>query len=229
MKRFRAHMDFLKTAGYQTPTLGDLVSQPAKWKGHTAVITFDDGYVDNYAACEELIKRGMRASWFIVSGSVGQKPAWPADGRPTKRLLDATELREMHANDMEIGSHGISHIRLPEVDDSALMREVFESKAALEDMLGTAVTSFAYPYGAWDERCSKAVKQAGYWAACTTRSGWALRDNAPLLLRRLTVYNTDSASHLARKLCFASNDVPWKTLLGLYLNQSKRWMGIQQP
>ena len=77
-------------------------------------------------------------------------------------LLNAAELREMQANGMEIGSHTVNHVRLTEVDDMRLMQELTESKAALEDLLGSPVGSFAYPYGAWDARCAMAVKQAGY-------------------------------------------------------------------
>lgn len=220
LQRFRDQLDFLAAEGYATPTMDELVSMPAKqWPARTAVITFDDGYVDNLAACEELAKRGMRASWFIVSGSVGRDPIWRADGRPTGRLLSASELSEMQGNGMEIGSHTVNHVRLTEVDDTRLSQELAESKRALEDLLGRAVGSFAYPYGAWDARCAMAVQQAGYTAACTTRTGWALRDGNPYQLRRLTVFNTDTASTLARKLYFGSHDVSWRNIAGYVLRR----------
>lgn len=220
MQQFCDQLDFLATEGYATPTMGELIAAPAKkWRGRTAVITFDDGYVDNLAACEALQKRGMRATWFIVSGSVGQPPRWPADGRPAGRLLNAAELREMRGCGMETGSHTVNHARLPELDDARLMQELSVSKATLEDLLGHAVTSFAYPYGAWDARCAAAVQQAGYSAACTTRTGWALRDNAPFQLRRLTVFNADTPGSFARKLYFGSHDVRWRDIAGYALRR----------
>lgn len=210
MQQFREQLDFLVTECYSTPTMGELVSvPPEQWSGRTVVITFDDGYVDNLAACEELQKRGMRASWFIVSGSVGEFPHWPEDGRPDGRLLNAAELRQMHAAGMEIGSHTVSHARMSELDDASLRRELTDSKAALEDAIGTPVSSFAYPYGAWDARCADAVRKAGYAAACTTRTGWAMRDGDPYRLRRLTVFNNDSLGSFARKLYVGSHDVAW--------------------
>lgn len=212
LKRFRSQLDFLAGEGWATPTMAELITTPEKWSGRTAVITFDDGYVDNLIAWEELQKNGMRATWFMVSGCLGREPNWPSDGRPAGRLLDAVELRAMQATGMEIGSHGASHIRLPEADDNLLNSEVKRSKADLEDALGSEISSFAYPYGAWDERCVKAVREAGYRAACTTRTGWALRDGDSRLLRRLTVFNTDTDSSLARKLYFGANDVSWSTM-----------------
>lgn len=223
MRQFRDQLDFLGAEGYATPTMAELAAVPAKtWSGRTAVITFDDGYVDNLAACEELRKRGMRATWFIVSGSIGREPQWPADGRPAGRLLNADELREMQAGGMEIGSHTVSHVRLPDLDDAALMRELTDSRTALEALLGAPVGSFAYPYGAWNEHCAAAVRRAGYTAACTTRSGWALRDNTPFQLRRLTVFNTDTTATLARKQALATNDGSWAAMFAYVRDRFRR-------
>lgn len=221
MQQFREQLDFLATEGYATPTMGELIAshEKKKWPARTAVITFDDGYVDNLAACEELQKRDMRASWFIVTGSIGRAPEWPADGRPEGRLLNASELREMHEAGMEIGSHTVNHVRLTEVDDIHLMQELTDSKSALENTLDNAVGSFAYPYGAWDARCAAAVKQAGYAAACTTQTGWALRDGNPFQLRRLTIFNTDTTSTLARKLYLGANDARWRNIAGYALRR----------
>lgn len=81
-------------------------------------------------------------------------------------------------------------------------------RATLENILGKPVTSFAYPYGASDERCATAVMEAGYAAVRTTRTGWALSDSAPYRLRRLTAFNTDTGS-LARKLYLGDNNANW--------------------
>lgn len=207
--RFAAQLDFLKDEGYATPTVTELAAYAQPRPRRTAVITFDDGYLNNLAACEALHARGMRATWFVVTGSLGCEPTWPDDGRPAGRLLNAQELREMQAAGMEIGSHTVSHARLPTLDDEALSHELCDSRSALEDALGAAVSSFAYPYGAWDARCADAVRRAGYAVACTTRTGWALRDGNPYSVRRLTVFNHDTTSSLARKLYFGGHEVAW--------------------
>ncbi len=212
MRQFRSQLDFLVDEGYAAPTMAQLVATPDAWTGRTVVITFDDGYVDNFAACDELEKRGLRASWFIVAGAIGREPHWPEDGRPAGRLLDAAELRAMHGRGFDIGSHTLNHLRLPALDEATLKVELGVSRQVLEDTLGAPVGSFAYPYGVWDERCAKAVAAAGYAAACTTRTGWALRDNDPYRLRRLSVFNDDTVSSLARKLYLGDNAVAWGDL-----------------
>lgn len=209
MQRFRSQLDFLTAEGWTTPTMAELVTAPKKWSGRTAVITFDDGYADNLAAWDELHKRGMLATLFMVSGSIGREPAWPADGRPDGRLLNAVELRNMHDAGMEIGSHTVNHVRLTDQDEATQRAELANSKTAIENALGSAISSFAYPYGTWDEHCARAVQEAGYHSACTTRTGWALRDSDLYQLRRLTVLNTDTVGSLARKLYFGDNNASW--------------------
>ncbi len=226
MRQFRTQLDYLAGEGYSTATVRDLHADTADATSRQVVITFDDGYIDNLAAWNELQQRGMRATWFVVTGSVGQTPAWVDPGRPAGRLLSAAELRAMDATGMQIGSHAVTHTRLTEADTDRLQHELTDSKAALEEALGHAVTAFAYPYGAWNERCEAAVRQAGYRTACLTQTGRALRDQNPYRLRRLTVFNRDSISVFARKLTFASHDVQWPQM-ARYLTQRlrTRWKG----
>ena len=207
LERFGQQLDLLSSLGYRTATMGDIASgRVSASDGPVAVITFDDGYEDNLLAVEALQRRAMTATWFIVSGAIGGEPDWPYDGRPAGRMMDAAALRDLRAAGIEIGSHTVSHCRLTQASDADLTRELADSKAVLEDVLGDEVSSFAYPYGDWDARCAGAVEAAGYRQACTTRTGWALRDGNPYTLRRLTVFNHDTASTLCRKLVLASND-----------------------
>ena len=103
--------------------------------------------------------------------------------------------------------------KLPACIAEQLQAELRDSRATLEDALGRPVHAFAYPYGLWNERCEAAVRAAGYRTACHTRTGWAMHDGDMLRVRRLTVFNRDSAGVFARKLAFASHDVGWPQVL----------------
>lgn len=207
MARFREHLDVLTDLGYVTVTIDDLVRRDAP--GRVVALTFDDGYADNVAAAKELARRGMCATWFVVTGSIGREPAWADPGRPSGRLMDAAELRALRQAGMQVGSHTVSHLRMPAAGAEAVARELCDSRATLEDVLGQPVDAFAYPYGLWDADCETAVRAAGYRTACTTQTGWALLDRDPLRIRRLTVFNSDGAGRLARKLSFGSHEVGW--------------------
>lgn len=220
LSNFERQLDFLQAEGYDTPTVSQVMAQPDSYRGRTAVITFDDGYVDNIEAASALQRRGMHATWYVVSGSIGRAPDWPFDGRPAGRLMNPAELRDLHQAGMEIGSHSRSHPRLTELDPQTQQREVVQSKADLEDLLGTEVQSFAYPYGAFDDACATAVRQAGYRHACTTAPGWMRRDSDPFRLRRLTIFNQDALGTFARKLVFATHDVAWSDMASYWARRA---------
>lgn len=206
---FDSHLDFLKQTGWRTVTVSELLKQGHDTPAQTIAITFDDGYADNLAAAERLHQRGMCATFYVVSGSLGRVPQWPDPGRPELHMLSPDALCRLRDLGMEIGSHTQNHARLTDCRADVRMEELTASRQALETLLGQPVRHLAYPYGLWNAECEAAAKLAGYDSACTTSSGWALRDADPYQLRRLTVYAGDTASVLARKLSLGANDVAW--------------------
>ncbi len=224
---FERQLNFLLAAGYATPTVSELMAAPEQYRGPTAVITFDDGYVDNVEAAAALHRRGMKATWYVVAGSVGGAPQWPFDGRPGGRLMNVAELQGLQRCGMEVGSHALTHRRLPELDALAQLHEAARSKSELEDLLGAEVRSFAYPYGAFDDASVGAVRQAGYSSACTTAPGWMLRDGDPLRLRRLTVFERDTLGSFARKLVFASHHVSWPEIARYWARRALQRTGFR--
>ncbi len=230
LERFNDHLNLLCDHGWTTRTVTELGRAPAgSLLPRTVGITFDDGFENNFDAVEALQERGMTATWFIVTEAMGQLPHWEDSGRPKSRILDESSLRSMQAAGMEIGSHSVNHCRLPTLTDCQLALELSESKSLLEDVLGQTVESFAYPYGAWDDRCEAAVSRAGYRFACTTRTGPALKDKHPLRFRRLAVFNRDSAAALARKLALMTNDGGWAATASYYSRRATERLRPKRP
>jgi peptidoglycan/xylan/chitin deacetylase (PgdA/CDA1 family) len=168
---FRRQMAAFARRGFRIVPLGELLDA---WSGKTAlparplVVTFDDAFrgVLEHAA-PVLADLGARVTVFAVAGYVGRTNDWPTQpaGVPRLPLCSWAELREL-GQVAEIGAHGFDHRPLGEgLDSGALMREVHDSRRALEDGLGAAVTSFAYPYGIHGPTAREAVR-AHYRAAC---------------------------------------------------------------
>jgi len=164
-------------------------------------LTFDDGYENFYTQVLPTLQSvNAKATVFVVSGQVGGCSAWDVSRGLRKRsLMTAAQLREVHRCGIDIGSHSVSHPDLTTLSDADLRREVRDSKAALEDLLGTAVTRFCYPYGCWDERVRAAVGEAGYQSAVTTKAGVNLFGD-PLLLCRSEIGDRDNVRSLRQKL-----------------------------
>ena len=97
-----------------------------------------------------------------VGGAV--RPDW--DG-----MMTWDELKQLHAEGHEIGSHSRTHAILPLVSDAQLADEVAGSRMQLRERLGFEIESFCYPNGDCDGRVAAAVERAGYRHAVTTRYG----------------------------------------------------------
>ena len=211
-RRFCDQLDLLSSYGWQTFCVQEVCNLNAL-PSRSAIITFDDGYADNIVAFKELARRNMRATWFIVSRDIGKQSGWRDPGQNARDMLAPQQLMEMHASKMEIGSHGRNHMRLTTLDDPAMHSEVTGSKEDIERLIGIKVNSFAYPYGDYDDRVIRAVKNAGYLNACITRPGWLTLDTDMFEIRRVSIFSHDNLTTFARKLAFADNDVRWRKIL----------------
>jgi peptidoglycan/xylan/chitin deacetylase (PgdA/CDA1 family) len=142
--------------------------------GRPVIITFDDGFRSVHSeALPILAEYGFHATVFVISSAIGKRTDWhTARGRlPGMAMMSEADLRELLSVGWEIGSHGVQHVFLPALDDDALDKEVRVSRDALEAVSGEAVTTFAYPYGASSPNAVRAVREAGYRTAWTTRPG----------------------------------------------------------
>jgi len=117
----------------------------------TLVLTFDDGYEDNFvnlrAVCEET---GVPVALFVSMDPVTQRREFTHDyerGIKGFRALTWDQIRYWAADGTEFQSHTCSHFDCGSVDREALEKEMVESKRDLEGQLGRPVESFAFPFG----------------------------------------------------------------------------------
>lgn len=209
-RAFADQLGLLRRYGWHTARVCDLASgNPLPPR--TVILTFDDGYADNYqGAFLELQRHRMQATWFIVTERIGRDAHWLEGPAVERALLNRDQLLEMAAAGIEIASHTCSHADLSRLYGPALEREIRQSREILSELLGRPVETFAYPYGRFHEAAEAEVRQCGYRLACSTRAGWAYPEREPYRLRRVAVYYQDSLSTFARKLVFAINDGSWR-------------------
>ena len=109
--RFREQMELVAGGGYRTLTVRELVTILADPSGRlperSVLVTFDDGFDDVHREALPVLDRlGLRATAFLVTGSVGGTSGWLAgDGEGDRRLLSWTQIRELAGAWIEIGSH----------------------------------------------------------------------------------------------------------------------------
>jgi peptidoglycan/xylan/chitin deacetylase (PgdA/CDA1 family)/UDP-N-acetylglucosamine:LPS N-acetylglucosamine transferase len=144
-----------------------------KFPHKPVILTFDDGYADNYRnALPILNKYNFKGVLFLVGNTSLVHNSWDVgENLEINRLLTHSEISEFIANGWEIGAHTVSHPDLTVIPPELIICEVIDSKKNLENLYRTKIISFAYPYGKTNEEVKKIVKESGFQFGITTNSG----------------------------------------------------------
>jgi peptidoglycan/xylan/chitin deacetylase (PgdA/CDA1 family) len=200
-ERFHEHMNYLKRRGLRGVSIRELHQAVVAGDVKGLVgITFDDGYKDFLqVAVPALEDLGFSATVFAVGGMLGRENDWEHDYTPMPRLklLEAEDLREVSRRGMEVGAHGMSHVKLASLGPEQLEEEVKGSRRLLSEMLGEEVEGFSYPYGSFDSAALEAVRRARYTYACAAPSQVDWNQYA---LPRIPVADNDHLLRFAAKV-----------------------------
>lgn len=175
-----------------------------KGHGDRVALTFDDGMTSVVEkAAPILAAHAAPATVFVVSEYVGRNNSWPSqpDDAPAYSLMPWSDLRGLAAAGWEIGAHTATHPMLTNLSQEQLQSELTEAQSRLEDELQVSVSSFAYPYGAWDETIESHVGKI-YSRAVTTRLGCLTGASRSTRLPRLDSYYL--RGHWARRPLFSA-------------------------
>lgn len=209
-KAFKSQMTLLEILGYKGLSMSQAIPYLCgKQKGKVAVITLDDGYLDNLEyALPILEQHNFSATCYTVSATPSNTKHWRKDHSSAKSetLMTPNQLRLWYSSGMEIGAHTRTHPHLTRCNDNSLREEIHTCKHELEDLLGTAVTQFCYPYGDHDDRVVKAVRLAGFTAATTTIRGRACYRNDILRLPRIPIRFKDRLPKTCIRIVTAYED-----------------------
>jgi peptidoglycan/xylan/chitin deacetylase (PgdA/CDA1 family) len=177
---FAAQMDALAAAGWHTITaarlLTDLASgiRPAP---KTFVISFDDGYDDGYTYALPILKaHGFVATFYVITGRIGNAPG-PLEA------LTPQHVQALAAAGMEIGNHTVNHVDLATASPITRRYQIVAASVRIQELVGAAPVTLAYPFGGWDAAAAADVQAAGIGIAFTTvegaREAWATRYASP--------------------------------------------------
>lgn len=156
---FEKQLKWLKENNFKVISMDELyqgISGKNSLPKKPVVITFDDGYVDNYKNAFPLLKKyAYTATFFVKTNTIG------------KGDMSWQMLKEMQDAGMTIASHSMSHQDLKKMKIEDVDRELLGSKQVLEKNLGVEVKYFSYPLGAFSSQTAAEVKKIKYLAAFT--------------------------------------------------------------
>lgn len=194
LEAFEQGMEALHRAGYYTASLSELedyVHGRIRLPEKTVMITFDDGYENNYIYAYPVLKKyGFRAAVFIIGGRVQEKTTEHFD--PNISTYFSKEQMEASGDVFEFHSHTFDlHSKtVPQCGKQyASTRDIAKLKDDIAAMkrFGIDTPYFAYPYGDRNHAMVRQLAKDGYRMAFTVTQGFVEPGDAPMYLKRLTV------------------------------------------
>lgn len=179
-ENLKTQLQLVKDLGYTTLTmseLNDYIINNKEIPKKSILITFDDGYADNYVHAFPILKElDMKATIFVISSGI--------DGG---YYMSSDQLKDMVNYGIDIESHTVNHVHLDTLSYEEQLKELKDSKATIEKVTNKEVLSIAFPFGDYNEDTLKAVTEAGYSIAFTTNRGLANRTDNKIALDRIYV------------------------------------------
>ena len=204
--RFEAQLNYLESH-YKVISLAEFLKRVADnipCPEYSVVLTFDDGYRNFLtAALPRLTARGMPVSVFLITErmqtqSYGRTEQWSESDDET--YLSWDEVRTLHKQGVEIGSHTCSHQKLSELTTAEAKHELSLSHETLAKHLSQDRFSLAYPYGSYSETVIDTTRQLGYRCALTTDAGTNSGRSDLFLLRRNLIGDDDDEALFAARV-----------------------------
>lgn len=192
-ENFQQQMEYLNKAKFNVIALEQLVNllvNKQEIPTKTVVVTFDDGYEDNYLNVFSVLKKyNFPATIFLSTGFVGGERESKLQGIVLK-ILGWSQIEEMHHSGLiDFQPHTISHPKLAKMAKGEVEREIIESKKIIEEKLNKECRFFSYPYGSYNQETVQTLKNNGFQAAVTVEKGFIRPGDNLLELKRNFVYS----------------------------------------
>ncbi|NJM41925.1 MAG: polysaccharide deacetylase family protein [Anaerolineae bacterium] len=167
-KNFEAQLKYLAENGFTTISLYELhayLNSGRPLPPKPVVLTFDDGYIDNYTEAFPLLKKyRMTGTFFVVSEFASStNPAY----------MRWNHIKEMSDAGMSIESHSRAHtdLRTRRGDFQGLVWDTLPVLDQIEKVTGKRPRFFCYPFGKYDDAVIRMLKSEFMLGAVTTDYG----------------------------------------------------------
>ena len=202
---FREHLKYLKDNNFSVITFEDLNN--IGWRNRFdknkkyIIITFDDGYVDNYELAFPILKEfNFKATIFLMGESTYNEWDVKADGEKSFPLMSVEMIKEMQDYGIEFGAHTFNHPKLNKLSNDEIKHQIVDVKKPLEEKIGREIITFAYPYGILNDYAKKMVEEAGYTFGVATDSGSVCLSDDLYQIRRIAIFPNTNLFSFKRKV-----------------------------
>lgn len=131
-------------------------------KNKALTLSYDDGVVQDRRLVSLMNKHNVRGTFNIGSGILGYKDTADFGKAPVDiSKVEADEVKQLY-DGHEVAGHGLYHSSLVDVGTPAAVYEIIEDRRRLEELTGSCVRGFAYPFGAFNDEVKTILRLAGY-------------------------------------------------------------------
>ncbi len=206
---FARHLAFFRRRGLTPITFADYLAfaraqRPlADFPKRPVILTFDDGYEDNYVNLLPLMQHyGYRGVLYLLGDFAADHNHWDLAADPTEpraALMSEAQKHAFVAAGWEIGAHTLSHPHLPALPLPEAIAEIKASKQALEARLHLVIETFAYPYGDLNAALKNAVQAAGFALGVATDTGGLRLEDDRMQVFRVNMFPNETWLSLYKK------------------------------
>ena len=146
-------------------------------------------------------KYGFKGLVFPVVGYIGKFNNWDITfGKNNKSLhLSKIQIRDLHLNGWEIGSHGMTHKAFTLMPKHELRKELIESKSILENIIDSNITKITPPFSSISKSIIKLIQDCDY-THIYYQPNFLEKYNEKGMIKRHTIYSIDNCKSIQRKL-----------------------------
>ena len=227
---FEEHIAYLARKKYHALTADEFLEflqGKRELSGRQVLITFDDGYLDNYVYAYPILQRyGLKATIFAITGLIGDGaartylgaakvlPVTPdhrackaavAEGRADEVMLRWSEIETMEASGVvEIHSHTHSHVRWDKLHTDKAQRlaaveaDLIASRTMLKRRFGKDSRHLCWPWGYFEPEYQAVAAAAGFAAQYATARGVNVAGSDPECIPRLVMKDRPGGWFAAR-------------------------------
>lgn len=196
---FEKDLKYLTSNGYTTVTVEDLINYVYHGKDlpdKSIMLTFDDGYYNNYYYAFPLLKKYKCKAVISPIASMTEKFTQTQDISVTYGHISDDNIREMvNSGYVEIQNHsydmhtltprkGVSKKKGESQEDykNAVTSDITKAQNYLENVTGKKTSCFVYPFGAKSEGTEEIVREQGFVCTmtCTEEPNVITRDKESL-------------------------------------------------